>query len=152
MTRKTLLQLLFVVLSLLLASVLQATGPGQASLPGDESPRQYAAIRGTWSGTLYSKHSNVVPFTITVQINADPRGHLVGASTLSSDCLKGAQLQVTISGSQVVLAGSDEEGNSITVRGTMNSTGTRLKSSYILNGSASGRCETDDGTGDLMKR
>jgi len=151
MTRKSLLQLLIAFLSLLLVGVLQAAGPGQASPPADASPRQ-ADVRGTWSGTLYSKHSNVVPFTITVQISADSRGRLVGASTLSSDCLKGAQLQVTVSGSQVVLAGSDDEGDSITVHGAIDGTGARLKSSYILNGSASGRCETDDGTGDLMKR
>src|SRR6266852_1824913 len=31
-------------------------------------------------------------------------------------------------------------------------TGTLLKASYILNGSATGRCETDDGTGNLAKR
>ncbi|HET9406062.1 MAG TPA: hypothetical protein VFO39_02390 [Candidatus Sulfotelmatobacter sp.] len=152
MTRKTLLRLLIVVLSLLLADVRQAAGRGQASRSGGESRPQPADVRGTWSGTFYSKHSNVVPFTITVQINADSRGRLVGASTLSSDCLKGAQLQITVNGSQVILAGSDEDGDNITVRSTIDSTGTRLKSSYILNGSATGRCETDDGTGDLMKR
>ena len=51
-----------------------------------------------------------------------------------------------------VLAGSDEEGDNITMRGTVDKTGTLLKASYILNGSATGRCETDDGTGNLAKR
>ena len=109
-------------------------------------------VRGTWSGTFYSKHSNISPFTMTVVINPDAHGHLVGSSSLNSDCLKGAQLQVTVTGSNVVLAGSDEAGDSITVRGTVDKSGTLLKSTYILNGSASGRCETDDGTGDLAKR
>ena len=109
-------------------------------------------VRGTWSGTFFSKHSNVAPFTMTVVINPDSRGHLIGTSSLNSDCLKGVQLEVTVTGSQVVLAGSDEEGDSMTVRGTVDKTGTLLKANYILNGSASGRCETDDGTGSLAKR
>jgi hypothetical protein len=74
-------------------------------------------VRGIWSGTLYSKHSNVVPFTITVEINPDARGRLIGASSLISDCLKGAKLQVTVTGSTVVLAGSDEEGDNSNARG-----------------------------------
>jgi len=69
-------------------------------------------VRGIWSGTLYSKHSNVVPFTITVEINPDARGRLIGASSL-----KGAKLQVTVTGSTVVLAGSDEEGDNSNARG-----------------------------------
>jgi len=106
----------------------------------------------TMMGTFFSKHSNVAPFTMTVVINPDSRGHLIGTSSLNSDCLKGVQLEVTVTGSQVVLAGSDEEGDSMTVRGTVDKTGTLLKANYILNGSASGRCETDDGTGNLAKR
>ena len=111
-----------------------------------------ADVRGTWSGTFFSKHSNVEPFTMTVVITPNASGHLVGSSSLNSECLKGAQLQVTVTGPKVVLAGSDEEGDSLTVRGTLDSTGTLLTTSYILNGSASGRCETDDGTGNLGKR
>jgi len=109
-------------------------------------------VRGTWSGTFFSNHSNVAPFTMTVVISADSRGHLIGSSSLNSECLKGAQLEVTVTGSTVVLAGSDEAGDNITVRGTVDNTGTLLKANYILNGSASGRCETDDGTGSLAKR
>ena len=44
------------------------------------------------------------------------------------------------------------KGNNITVRGTVDATGTMLKANYILNGSASGRCEADGGTGSLAKR
>jgi hypothetical protein len=89
---------------------------------------------------------------MTVVINPDSRGHLIGSSTLNSDCLKDVRLEVTVTGSNVVLAGSDENGDNITVRGTVDKTGTLLKASYILNGSATGRCETDNGTGDLAKR
>ena len=109
-------------------------------------------VRGTWSGTFFSKDSNVAAFTMTVVINPDSGGHLIGSSSLNSDCLKGAQLDVTVTGSKVVLAGSDEEGNNITVRGTVDKTGTLLKSTYIVDGSATGRCETETGTGTLAKR
>lgn len=37
-----------------------------------------------------------------------------------------------------MLAGSDEDGNNITVRGTVDAAGTLLHSKYILNGSATG--------------
>lgn len=114
----------------------------------------YAAsdVRGTWSGTFSSNHSGVAPFTINIVIDADSAGHVAGNSTLNSHCLKGAQLQVTVSGSTVVLAGSDKTGNTMTLRGSLDDTGTLLKSDYILNGSAGGGCETDDGTGTLTKR
>jgi hypothetical protein len=83
----------------------------------NEPEKNAVDVRGIWSGTLYSKHSNVVPFTITVEINPDARGRLIGASSLISDCLKGAKLQVTVTGSTVVLAGSDEEGDHSNARG-----------------------------------
>ncbi len=137
------------------ASLYAANPPDQnkqsTSAPGS-SQKAAADVRGTWSGTFFSHHSHVAPFTMTVVINPDSRGHLIGISTLDSDCLKGAQLQVTVTGSTVVLAGSDPEGDNITVRGTVDSTGAMMKSTYILNGSASGMCETDDGTGTLPKR
>ena len=50
------------------------------------------------------------------------------------------------------MAGSDGKGNNMTVRGTLDSTETLLPSTYILNGSQGGGCETDDGTGTLEKR
>ena len=113
----------------------------------------YAAnVTGTWSGTFYSNHSDTAPFTVTVVINPDSVGHLIGSSTLTSHCLKDAQLEVTVTGSDVVLAGSDKNGDNMTVRGSLDNTGTQLKSIYILNGSATGGCETDDGTGTLTKR
>jgi len=124
----------------------------QATSAASSTQEPAIEIRGTWSGTFFSKHSNVAPFTMTVVINPDSGGHLIGTSTLSSDCLKDVRLEVTVTGSKVVLSGSDESGDNITVRGTVDKTGALLKASYILNGSATGRCETDDGTGNLAKR
>jgi hypothetical protein len=145
------------LMTLIEASYLYAVSPGdaqskQASSAAGLTQQPAAELRGTWSGTFFSKHSNVAPFTMTVVINPDSRGHLIGSSALNSDCLKGAQLEIIVTGSKVVLAGSDEEGDNITMRGTVDKTGTLLKASYILNGSATGRCETDDGTGNLAKR
>jgi len=125
----------------------------QKGSPSAGSGQQAAAdVRGTWSGTFFSKHSNVPAFTVTIIIAPDSRGHLVGTSSLNSNCLNGAQLQVSVTGTNVVLAGSDEEGDNITVRGTVDKTGTMLNATYILNGSATGKCETDNGSGNLAKR
>src|SRR6266700_720082 len=74
-----------------------------ASNPANAQSKQ-ADVRGTWSGTLFPKHSNVAPFTITVVITPDSRGHLIGTSTLSSDCLKEVRLEATVEGSTVVLS------------------------------------------------
>jgi hypothetical protein len=161
MTSKT-LSFNILLLSLLLMIMIQA-GSLYAAGPSDDQGKEPTSaagstqqpaidVKGTWSGTFFSKHSNVAPFTMTLVINADSRGHLIGSSTLNSDCLKNLQLDVTVTGSKVLLAGSDEEGDNITVRGRVDKTGTLLKAKYILNGSATGRCETDDGTGNLAKR
>jgi hypothetical protein len=109
-------------------------------------------VAGTWSGTFFSKHPHVAPFTITVAVNQNARGHLSGTTSLDSECLTSAQLHVAVAGANVVFAGSDAEGDSITVRGSIDSSGTMMNTIYILNGSASGRCETDNGTGTLAKR
>jgi hypothetical protein len=150
------------LLRLLLVTVVGAGyfySPSQAVTQSTQAPSAAGStqppatdVRGTWSGTFFSKHSNVAPFTMTVVINPDSRAHLIGTSTLNSDCLKGVQLEVTVTGPKVVLAGSDKEGDNITVRGTVDKTGTLLKASYILNGSASGRCETDGGSVRLARQ
>jgi hypothetical protein len=88
---------------------------------------------------------------MTVVISQEPSGTLIGSTSLNSDCLKDARVQVTVTGSKVVLAGSDDHGNNITVRGTLDSTGTVLKSTYILSGSATGSCEIDRGSGTWAK-
>jgi len=135
------LPLLMMMLPFLSMVVMQAA-------PAQSAPD----IKGTWSGTFQSNHSDVAPFTIRVVITPNSRGHLTGNSELGSKCMKGAQLQVTVSGSEVVLAGTDKQGNNMTLRGSLDATGTSLKSTYILNGSAGGGCETDDGKGTLTKR
>jgi hypothetical protein len=109
-------------------------------------------MNGVWSGTLFSNHSNAGSFTITVVITSDSEGRFIGNSSLSSECLRGAQLQVKVTGAKIVLAGSDEEGDNLTIAGTLDSTGKILQANYILNGSASGKCETDDGKGQLARR
>jgi hypothetical protein len=162
MTSKTFsCHVLFLSFSLLMtvlgAAYLYAPGPAgaqskQAASTAGSTQQAAAEMKGTWSGTFFSRRSNVAPFTMTVVINPDSQGHLIGSSTLNSECLKGAQLEVTVTGPKIVLAGSDDEGDNITVRGTVDKTGTLLKASYILNGSATGRCETDGGTGSLTRR
>src|SRR5712692_3156838 len=147
-----LLSLLLLVVTIGTASLCSARPADNQSKPASPAQKTATDFTGTWSGTFFSKHSNVAPFTMTVVINPDSGGHLIGTSTLSSDCLKEVRLEVTVTGSKVVLSGSDESGDNITVRGTVDKTGTLLKASYILNGSATGRCETDDGTGNLAKR
>ena len=152
MTTKIVPFCIWIAVCLLSIISVSATAAEAQTAPPGGSKKAAADVRGIWSGTLYSKHANVAPFTITVEINPDGRGHLIGSSSLSSDCLQGTKLQVTVTNTKVVLAGSDEEGDNITLRGTVDATGTRMKSTYILNGSASGKCETDDGAGDLAKR
>ncbi len=140
---------------LLLSASLLITIAGASLLNGSvlaRAPQPTTDVRGTWSGTFFSRHSNVPPFTMTVVINPDLQGHLIGASTLKSQCMASARLEVTVTGSQVVLAGSDQRGDNLTVRGTVDNSGTLLNASYILNASAGGKCETDDGTGSLAKR
>ena len=150
-SRILLLSLLFLGATIGTASLCSARpAAGQNKL--SSSAQTATDFTGTWSGTFFSKHANVAPFAMTVVINPDSHGHLIGASTLDSDCLKDVRLEITVKGPQITLAGSDDEGDNITVRGTVDGTGTMLKANYILNGSASGRCETDDGTGNLAKR
>lgn len=140
------------LMSMIEASCLYASGLSSSTSAASAPPQSVTDVRGTWSGTLFSNHSDVASFTMTVVINQDAQGHLIGASTLNSHCLTSARLEVTVTGSEVVLAGSDQSGNSLTVRGTVDKTGTLLNASYVLNGSASGKCEIDDGTGTMAKR
>jgi hypothetical protein len=121
-------------------------------LPVALASKPSSDVTGTWSGTFQSDHPNMAPFTITVVITPDANGHLVGKSNLESQCVRGIKLQVTTNGSNVVLAGSDDEGDSLTFRGTLDQTGSLMNMRYIANGSASGRCETDQGSGTMGKR
>jgi hypothetical protein len=151
-SRILLLWLLWLGATIGTASPCSARPADDQNKPSSSAHKTAPDFTGTWSGTFFSKHTNVAPFAMTVVINPDSHGHLIGASTLDSDCLKDVRLEVTVKGPQITLAGSDDEGDNITLRGTVDGTGTMLKANYILNGSASGRCETDDGTGNLAKR
>ncbi len=158
MTSKTYF-LRILLLSLLLLVTMMGTGSLCAASPLDDQRQQASSVqpveadlKGTWSGTFLSNHASAAPFSMTVVIDQDSQGHLVGSASHNSDCLNDVRLQVTVAGSRVLLAGSDEDGNNITVRGTVDKTGTLLRAKYILNGSATGKCETDDGTANLAKR
>ena len=109
-------------------------------------------LKGIWSGTFISRNSDISPFTLTVKINRNSVGHLIGDAGLVSDCLKSHRLEVTVNGSNVVLAGSDADGDTVTFRGPIDNTGTVLTLNYVINGSASRTCEIDDGTGTMVKR
>jgi hypothetical protein len=109
-------------------------------------------VKGTWSGTFISKNAEISPFTMTVKINSDSRGHLIGDASLVSDCLDSHRLQVTVNAPNIVLAGSDSNGDTATFSGTLDNTATLMTLSYVINGSPSGRCEIDNGTGTMSKR
>lgn len=126
------------------------TGEGQTA-SRDAKPGT-SDVRGTWSGTFLSKHPNVQPFTATIVIGTDDSGALVATSNLVSDCIENPTLQVKVVGSKVELAGSDAQGDNIIVRGTLDKTATLLTANFVINGSASGKCETDTGSGTLGKR
>jgi hypothetical protein len=139
-----------VVFSLMLFSsivLLHAQG-GTGSTP--PSAKATVDVTGTWTGTFQSNTSSS-SFTMTVVIERDPQGILVGTASLNSNCFNDSKLQVTATGAKVVLAGSDAAGNSLTIRGTLDATGTLMKLHYITNGSASGRCESDRGIGNMSK-
>jgi hypothetical protein len=153
LSRSLLLLVVAVLARAIFVPGVSASGNPNANAVSAGSSQQTATdVTGTWSGAFQSDHANVAPFTITVVINPDSHGHLVGNSSLYSDCVKDVNLQVTVNGSKIVLAGSDADGNSLTFRGTIDKTGTLLNLRYIANGSASGKCETDQGSGTMGKR
>jgi hypothetical protein len=147
-------------LALLLMLPASAAGLlGGPSMTGDQSriaaaaASPEAAVQGTWSGTFRSKHSHIAPFTLTLVVNADMHGQLTNKSGLASYCLlRNVDLHVTVNGSNAALAGTDEVGNTITFQGTIDKTGRVLTLNYVTNGSASGKCESDDGTARLVKQ
>jgi len=142
-----------VLLSFIVPALAQMHSPDSNAVSSVASAQQTSPdLRGTWSGTFVSRNSDISPFTITVRINHDSGGHLVGDASLVSDCLKSHRLHIKINGSNVELAGSDEDGDSVTFSGTVDNSGTMLNLKYIINGSPSGRCEIDDGTGTMAKR
>jgi hypothetical protein len=111
------------------------------------------SIAGRWSGVFRSSNASIAPFTVMATINEDNSGVLTAtASFLNFPCLAAASLKGTITGMKVTFAGSDSAGDSATLEGTSNTAGTQMSLSYVVNGGASGKCETDNGTGTLTKQ
>ena len=148
------------VLFLVLISAVGIESIDASGTPGNQHNNAVSApasstqpdIKGTWSGTFISKHADITPFTITVVISANSAGHLIGNASLVSACLDSHRLQVTVTGSNIVLAGSDTRGDTVSFSGTIDNTGTLLTLDYTINGSPSARCEIDNGTGTMAKR
>lgn len=105
---------------------------------------------GNWAGSFSSRNSASFPASVT--ITQDRQGRLTGRASMGHQCVRESTLIVTIVGSSVVLGGSDAEGDTITFRGDIDETGKLLNLSFILNGSPSARCETDDGKGSMTKQ
>jgi len=145
--------LLFVLISTVGAELINATSGNQHGNPVSASAlSKDPDVKGTWSGTFISKNAGVAPFTMTVVITANSTGHLIGDASLVSACLDSHRLQVRVTGSSIVLAGNDARGDTVTFSGTIDNTGSLLTLDYIINGSASARCEIDNGTGTMGKR
>ena len=124
-----------------------------AILTAGWSPRQSAVpsrFAGVWHGTLSSRNYASVPVTLIINQGLDVK--LTGAVNLISPCIRNADLDVTTTSSTIVLAGTDSEDDTITFKGSLNDDATQMAMSYILNGSPSGDCETDDGSGTLTRK
>lgn len=118
------------------------------------------AIHGHWSGTFRSKHFNKAPFTLDLDIDQDDEpgrrgrkhGHLNKHSG-PSYCIAGdVNLHIDREGSNVVIAGTNPTGDTITMVGTVDPAGNQLTLNYNTNGSVSGKCESDDGMASLAKK
>src|SRR5689334_9530931 len=79
-------------------------------------------LAGTWSGTLTPNDRALKSVPINVVIAMDAKGVLFAASILASDCIKDPTFHVSRVGSVIVLAGSDAEGDSLTLRGALDKT------------------------------
>lgn len=106
--------------------------------------------KGNWSGR-FSSH-NFASFPASIAITQDANGQLHGNANMAHPCMKAGKLIVTIVDNSIVLGGSDADGDTITFRGTIDTAGTLLDLSFVLNGSPSARCETDQGRGSMQKQ
>lgn len=105
---------------------------------------------GNWAGQ-FSSH-NFASFPVSIVITQDANGHLHGTANMAHPCVKTGKLIVTMVDNNIVLGGSDADGDTITFSGTIDSAGTLLDLSFVLNGSPSARCETDQGKGSMEKQ
>jgi hypothetical protein len=114
------------------------------------SPSTRSALVGKWTGRVSSVNFSSFAVTIEISPDSDSKAHLVGEG---SPCFAEADLVITITGpDSVTLAGSSKAGESITFKGNLDSGEKQLDVTYITNGSASARCETDKGVGTLDKQ
>ncbi len=113
-----------------------------------ESQPAPSALVGKWSGAVSSR--NFASFVVTIDISAESKAHVLGDG---SPCFTEADLMVTSSGSNAVtIVGRSKAGENLTFKGTIDSSGKQLDLTYIVNGSGSARCETDQGAGTLDKQ
>jgi hypothetical protein len=120
------------------------------------------AIHGHWSGAFHSKHFHIAPFTVDMDIDPDDvpghkghKGHKHGhlKNNGPAYCLAGdVNLEIDREGSNVVIAGTNASGDTISFVGTIDTTGNLMMLNYVTNGSVSGKCESDDGTTSLQKK
>ena len=107
-------------------------------------------VAGIWAGTLSSR--SFASFPVSIRVVQDAHGNLSAHATMTHQCVQESKLMVTVAGSNVVMSGSDADGNTVTFRGSLDDTGKLLDVSFVMNGSATGRCETDSGKGSLNKQ
>jgi hypothetical protein len=107
-----------------------------------------SVLVGKWAGRVSSR--NYASFELTIDISPDSKAHVVGDG---SPCFTEADLMVTSSGSNAVtIVGRSKAGENLTFKGTIDSSGKQLDLTYIVNGSGSARCETDQGAGTVDKQ
>src|SRR5262245_40018831 len=109
--RRTKLAVAFI----LLGSLTPLNKAGSSVLQTANAGTNLFSLVGTWHGT-FSSH-NFASFPVALVINQGVGVKLTGAVNLGSPCLRNANLQVTVNGSNVVLAGSSARGDSITFNG-----------------------------------
>src|SRR5271168_3185647 len=130
-------QPLFLAPVLLALILLPQTVLGSSATP--------KALVGKWAGRVSSV--STASFVVTIEIGPDAKAHIVGEG---SPCFTDADLVVTTTGPETVtLAGSSKAHENVTFKGTLDGNEKQLEVTYIVNGSGSGRCETDRGAGTL---
>jgi len=135
-------QLRFLVPALLAVILLPHTLGG--------SPSTRSALVGKWNGRVSSVNFSSFAVTIEIGPDSDSKAHLVGEG---SPCFAEADLAVTITGpNSVNVAGRRKAGETIILKEILDSSEKQLDVTYITNGSASARCETDQGAGTLDKQ
>ena len=117
-------------------------------------------IHGHWSGAFRSKHFHIAPFTLDMDIDSAEvpgrRGHKHGRLGKNSGpgyCISGdVNLEIDREGSNVVIAGTNGTGDTISLVGTIDPSGSVMTLDYVTNGSVSGKCESDDGMATLTRK